>query len=332
MSASENVNLTSSEMASLWNAYISNTHIKCVLEYFVAKAEDDEVLDVLKDTLKKMKISEQNNKQILQAEHMPLPIGFNEQDVDVTAPRLFSDTFSLKYIKNMARVMLVSSSLMYTMSTRRDIRDHFKQSINQATKTFDTVSDVLLSKGVYVRPPIIDPPKKVDFIEDKDYLNGKNFLKDQRYLNTIEISHVFGNLEANVLGNALIKGFEQTADLKHIRDFMGKAGQLSEKVIHSLTQFLTGSKLPSPMGSEAQVFSSFQPPFSDKLMMYELSMLIAAGVSDYATSLASSLRNDLRVHYMDLLTDTAKLAKEAESIMIKNSWLEQPPQQDKMTT
>ncbi|WP_456272580.1 DUF3231 family protein [Bacillus sp. AK031] len=111
---------------------------------------------------------------------------------------------------------------------------------------------------------------------------------------------------------------------------MENANQMAGKVINSLTEFLTGSQLPAPEGSETQVYSTSHAPFSDKLMMYEVSVLVAAGISDYASALAASLRKDLKTHYMNMLTETSKLGKKAESILIKNSWLEQPPQQDKI--
>jgi hypothetical protein len=330
MSSHEDVKLTSSEMAALWIEYINHTHSICLLQYFIAKGEDVDVLDILKKTYQFIESSKESTKQILQSENVPVPIGFSNQDVDINAPRLFSDSFFLLYILNMSRVMLASCGLMYTMSTRKDIRGHFKKCLFGATTIFDDISDVLLDKGLYIRPPFIEPPKKSDFIEDKDYLNGINLLGNQRYLNAVEISHVFGNIEANVIGNALTKAFGQTADLKKVREFMEDANQLSKKVVNSLTEFLTGSQLPAPMPSETQVFSSAQPPFSDRFMMYQITILTAAGLSDYATSLATSQRNDLKRHYMDLLIDTAKLAKQAETLMIENSWKEQPPQQDKV--
>ncbi|MEY2196231.1 DUF3231 family protein [Neobacillus sp. BF23-41] len=330
MSSPESVKLTSSEMASLWTEYISHTHNSCILQYFIAKAEDLEVLDVLKKTYQIVEHLKDNTKQILQSENVPIPIGFGSQDVDVNAPRLFSDSFFLKYIKNLSRVMVVSCGLMFTLSTRKDIREHFKKGLSESTTVFDDVSDVLLDKGLYTRPPFIEPPKKTDFIEDKDYLNGINLLGNQRYLNAVEISHLYGNIEANVIGKAIAKGFGQTADSKEVREFMQKSADLAEKIINEHTQFLTGSDLPAPMPSESQVFSSLHPPFSDKLMMYQITILSAAGISDYATSLATSQRNDLKRHYLDLLGDTSKLAKKAEALMVENKWKEQPPQQEKI--
>ncbi|GGM28962.1 hypothetical protein GCM10011351_13740 [Paraliobacillus quinghaiensis] len=330
MSSPESVKLTSSEMASLWQEYISHTHSNCMLKYFIAKAEDNEVLNVLTKTNQRIKKIRDKTKQILESENVPVPVGFSNQDVDMNAPRLFSDSFALLYIKNLSRVNATSCSLMHTMSTRKDIRKHFKECSSEGITVFDEISDLLLDKGLYVRPPFIEPPKKSDFIEDRDYLNGFNLLGDQRFLNTIEISHIFGNVEANVVGNTITKSFGQTADKKEVRDFMKKAGKLSEKVVNTLTKFLTSSQLPTPMPSETQVVSSSQPAFSDRLMMYQLSILTAAGLSDYATSLATSMRNDLKRQYMDLLDDTAKLGGEAQNLMIDNSWLEQPPQQDKI--
>lgn len=227
--------------------------------------------------------------------------------------------------------MLTSCSLMFTVSTRKDIREFFQNCLSEGAVIFNEICDEMLSKGIYTRPPFIEPPKKTDFIESTEYLSGIDILKDQRLLNAIEVTHIFGNIEANVIGKTLMQGFGQTADLKEVRDFMNKAAKLSEEVITSLTEFLTGSQLPAPMGSEAQVFSTDQAPFSDKLMMYEVSVLVAAGISDYASATAASLRNDLKSHYMNLLTDTARLGGKAEKLMIKHSWLEQPPQQEKIT-
>lgn len=330
LSSSNLARLTSAEMASLWIEYINHTHNSCMLEYFIAKAEDTEVLEVLNKTFQIIENSKGNTKRILESENVPIPIGFSSQDVDINAPRLFSDSFFLLFIKNLSKVMVVSCGMMYTMSTRKDIREHFKECLSKASIVFENVSEVLLNKGLYTRPPVIEPPKKSDFVEDKDYLNGVNIFGDQRFLNAIEISHIFGNIEANVIGNALTKGFGQTADLKEVREFMQNAGDLSEKIINSSTQFLTGSQLPAPMPSDTQVFNSSHPPFSDRLMMYQITTLTAVGLSDYATSLAASQRNDLKRHYMDLINDTVKLAKKAENLMIKNSWKEQPPQQDKI--
>ncbi|MBB6452585.1 hypothetical protein HNQ94_001030 [Salirhabdus euzebyi] len=330
MSTPESVNLTSSEMASLWKEYISLSHSSCMLTYFIAKAEDNEVFNILESTLQLVENNKSATKHLLQSENVPIPIGFDNQDVDVNAPRLFSDSFSLLYIKNLSRVMITTCALMYTMSSRKDIRNHFNTCLKRATDIFDTVSDLLLDKGLYTRPPFIQPPKKSDFIESKDYLSGNNLLEDQRYLNAVEISHIFGNIEANVVGNTLTQAFGQTADLKEIRSIMVDAGKLAEKIINSLTKFLTSSKLPAPMPSETQVFSSAQSPFSDRFVMYQLTFLNAAGISDYATSLAVSMRSDLKRQYMDVLNNTVKLAKKAESLMIENNWIEQPPQQDKI--
>ncbi|MFV8829592.1 DUF3231 family protein [Alkalihalobacterium sp. APHAB7] len=330
MGSHENIKFTSSEMASLWSAYINHTHSICMIEYFIAKAEDSEVLNVLKNTYQNIEQSKETCKQLLHSEQIPIPTAFSSQDVDVNAPRLFSDSFSLIYIKNLSRAMVASCGLMFTMSTRKDVRDHFEDCLSKATSVFNEVSDLLLKKGLYTRPPFIEPPKKADFIEDKDYLNGMNLLNDQRFLNAVEISHVFANIEANVIGNAITKGFGQTADKKEVREFMENASQLSGKIVNSLTQFLTGSQLPAPMPSETQVFSSTHPPFSDRLMMYEITVLSGAGLADYATSLSTSMRNDLKKHYMNLINDTMKIAKKAESIMIENHWLEQPPQQDRI--
>jgi hypothetical protein len=43
-----NIQLTSSELACIWNAYVENSMLICVLSYFLEKVEDTEVQPILK--------------------------------------------------------------------------------------------------------------------------------------------------------------------------------------------------------------------------------------------------------------------------------------------
>jgi len=68
------------------------------------------------------------------------------------------------------------------------------------------------------------------------------------------------------------------------------------------------------------------PIFSDKLIMFHVSAMIAAGVGNYGAAMGASPRKDLGLKYASLIPEIALYAEDGANIMIKHSWLEEPPQ------
>lgn len=325
MSDLKPIKLTSSEIASLWQEYISHTHSLCMLDYLIATTQDEEILSVLKEVKALVGVTLEETQSMLNKEQLSIPSGFTSDDVNTKAAKLFPDSFSLSYIKNLSRVMASACGLMVTMSTRADIRTHFETCTVRAFKAFSLVSDVLLKKGLYVRPPFIQPEQTNEYVSGKEYLDGRRLIGEVRPLNAIEISHVFANIEANQTGIILTKAYGQTTSYNEVKEFMNSAQKAGKEFINNLTDLLTSSDLPAPMPSDMHVNPSTERSFSDKYMVYGIITMMGAGISDYATSLAASMRSDIKTTYSDLLTKTSKLARKGSDIMITNHWLEQPP-------
>lgn len=66
--------------------------------------------------------------------------------------------------------------------------------------------------------------------------------------------------------------------------------------------------------------------FSDKLMMYNTSLLATFGLGSNAIGGAFSLRSDLPTKMAFHAKDIFTFAQEGGKIMIKNGWMEEPPQ------
>ena len=62
--------------------------------------------------------------------------------------------------------------------------------------------------------------------------------------------------------------------------------------------------------------------------MYHVSAMIAAGIGNYGMALAASPRRDIGLEYMSLIPEVALYAEDGANIMIKNGWMEEPPQAD----
>ena len=84
--------------------------------------------------------------------------------------------------------------------------------------------------------------------------------------------------------------------------------------------------LPAPMSWDSAVSDTTTSVFSDKLMMYHVAAMIAAGIGNFGMALAVSPRRDIGLKYASLIPEIALYAEDGANIMIKNGWMEEPPQ------
>lgn len=66
--------------------------------------------------------------------------------------------------------------------------------------------------------------------------------------------------------------------------------------------------------------------FSDKLIMFHVTGMIAAGIGNYGMALAASPRRDIGVKYASLIPEISLYAEDGANIMINEGWMEEPPQ------
>ncbi|WP_042224605.1 DUF3231 family protein [Oceanobacillus manasiensis] len=325
MQGEHNPRLNSSEISVIWSTIQNNSFSICVLEYFLAKVEDPDVKPVLNFALDISKKNFKMSKDILKKSSHPIPVGFTYKDVNPNAPRLFSDAFYLYYLKNMAKVGLSVYGVALTTSARSDVRQFLSQAIQTSTDLYNKTADTLLSKGLFIRSPFVSTPDTVDFVDKKNYLGGfLNF--NNRPLNVIEITHLEANSDTNTVGKALLEGLAQVAKSKKVSDYCHRGAEIAKKHIKVFQEILSHDDVPTPSAWDVEVTNSTVSPFSDKLIMFHTTLLIGSSISNYATSAAASLRKDIAASYVRLTTESAQFANDGIDIMIKNEWLEEPPQ------
>lgn len=321
-----NIRLTAPEISSLWLQYINDTLAVCVNTYFLEKVEDTEVRSIVEWTLHIAKNNLSMMKDILTKEEFPLPIGFTEQDVNLQAPRLFSDTFILMYLQHMAILAMRSNNVALGLATRPDVVTFHKRVLHAGVEGLDKTRELMLQQGTYVRPPYISIPDEVDFVEKQHFLSS--FFEKKRSLTSVEITHLFSNIQTNAIGKALITGFAQTSQNKEVKQYLLRGKHLSQKYIEIFSDFLVKEDLPAPMGWDSAVSDSTTSVFSDKLIMFHVSAMSAAGIGNFGIAIATSLRRDLGLKYELLIPEISLYAEDGANIMIKNGWMEEPPQAD----
>jgi hypothetical protein len=259
----------------------------------------------------------------LDAENHPIPVGFTDQDVDIEAPRLFSDSIILFYMMNMGRLGLTGESLLFSLSARDDIAAFYSECLAQSKELVDKGRKLAIHKGLFIRPPYLPTPNQVDFVKKQSFLNG--WFGDRRPLLGIEIANLVYNTERNALGEALIIGFSQVVRSKEVRQYMIRGREISGKHFEVFSSVLQDEYLSSAKNVTSEVTDSTMPPFSDKLMMFHIAGLVASAIGQYGASMATSPRRDLGTMYTRLIAEIVKYSEDGANIMIDNGWMEQPP-------
>jgi hypothetical protein len=320
------IRLTAAEMSMLWTQYINDTASICVNSYFLEKAEDIEVKPVIQFALEGSQKNIAYLQEFFKKENFPVPKGFTSDDVHVSAPRLFSDTYALMYLRNMSVLGMAAGGVTLGFATRPDVVTFFKSVLKTAVGLQDLTRELMLKQGTYVRPPFISIPDRVDFVEKQSFLTG--FLGEKRPLVAQEITMLFNNVQTNAIGKTLITGFAQTAQTKEVKEYFIRGKRMAQKHIDIFSDILKKDDLPAPMTWDTAVSDSTIPVFSEKLMMFHVSGMIAAGIGNYGTSMSGSPRRDLGLKYATLIPEVALYAEDGANIMIKHGWLEEPPQSD----
>lgn len=326
MSMKEKAGLTSSEISVLWLDYQQKTLASCFFRYFLEKAEDEEVRVALESGYAKCCKQLAELQTIYRNNSLPFPIGFGEGDVDVTAPRLFSDAFALSFLYNVSEAATAMLSTFFVRVVRPDVRRYFHLCAQDAMECFEFTVDLMLAKGLLVRAPYITPPEKSEILHKQTFLTG--FFGRRRPLTAQEVSGLFTNMQRNVYGRVIITGFAQVAKNKDAREYLWRGVEISTKHIKEFSSLLLDNDMPASMPSDGNVTESRVAPFSDRLMMSMIATLNGYSLNNYAGAVAGSPRRDLGAMYVRLSAEIAAYAEDGAEVTIEHGWLEQPPQAD----
>lgn len=319
------INLTSSEIGSLWSGYMNDSMSKQILGVMLKHIEDPDIKPIVQQAYDLSSSHIEELVSIFEQEQYAIPNGFTEKDANTNAPWLFTDVFCMTYVIHMAKAGMAAYSGFVAVSYRKDIRAYFLQRLNEVSNLFDQSLEIALRKGINARHPYIDVPKETNYIDSKNYMSGLNPFSSKRPLNAVEISHLYLNVMTNQVGVKLCIAFAQTSPLKEIQDFMLRTKEVLKKHNKIFVDALLKANIETPHLPDIAVSDSTTQTFSDKMMMFQISLMMSTWIGGYATAAATSQRSDIMINYERLSVEVIRLSKSGMDMMIKHGWLEQPP-------
>ncbi|MBB2483333.1 DUF3231 family protein [Bacillus sp. APMAM] len=295
----------------------------CLITYFLHHIKDSEIKAILDQALASSNKRLHCLRELFTQEEIPIPDGYTDQDINLEAPPLFYDPFALTFVYSLSKMDMVLYSFITTDICRIDIQDFFTSIVKENTDLLKASTSLLLSKGLYDRPPMIPYPKEVQYIQKESYING--FIGKKRPLNVVEITEIFSNIERNYFAILLCTGLLQVIKDPEIKEYLKKGKEISEKQINLFNEVLMKEDLLGLVPINMEVTESTESPFSDKLVMTLFSALNAIDITLIGHALSLSFRTDLSAHYSKFIAEILLYSKQGFDILVDRKWLEKPP-------
>lgn len=317
--------LTASELADLWVSYLDNGLKVKIIKYLLQVIDDPDIKQVFKHALQMAEEHLKKITNIYKKENHPIPHGLSDDDINLKAPKLFSDGFALIILENIALSRIEGYGTALAMSTRPDVLEFFYNSLNDPASVFKRTTKLEISKGFYMRPPQIPIPEKVEMAKNQSFVTG--LFGNNRPLTSIEISHIFNGLKRNLYRKTLFSGFSQTAEFDDVRHYMERGREIAAKHVEIFATTLTENNLPVPMNWDSAIIGTDTKPFSDRLMMQFMAVSNVMQINNYSKALAVvGTKRDLAIDFARLILEVLNYAKDGGNIVIKHGWFEEPPQ------
>ncbi|WP_102272292.1 DUF3231 family protein [Cytobacillus massiliigabonensis] len=316
--------LTAAEVSALWLQYLGDSMAICIYKYFLNIVENKEIKTILESSLQLAESHVLKITEFLNSADFNAPIGFTENDVNINAPRLFSDQFLLFYSYIMTIHGLSAYSLAITNLERQDLQNYFFECTTSSKELFQKIVELAKKQPKFTSVPSIPSPDMPQFMDSPGFI--ENLVGDKRPLSSSEISTLFFNSMKTGFINSLSLAFSQVAEQEDVRNFMLKNVKLAGKDVQSFDSILQQDHLPIPEKWDNEITDSTVSPFSDKLIMFHAGFLVNSALTYYGASIGASFRSDILLNYSKVFTHAMEAGAFSFNIMVKHGWFEKQPE------
>ena len=317
--------LTANEVSNLWSSFLMNSMQQRLLEYFLASTDDSKIKQIIEKILTQSQENINELKEIFDKENLNAPQGFTEKDVRIDGIKIFSDTFILNFCFDLTHLSISTYPIALSDCTRNDSREHFQKNIAFTVKIQDEIVELMLSLGVYLKPPQVAIDSEVELADSFMYLNG--FFGGSRPLNAAEIANLSRIIHRAQFSKMIFVTFSKLAKTKDLKQHFGKGRDGIEKVLNSLKEVLDKENIPISASGDYLISNVEASPFSDKLMLFFVNTCLGIFCFTMVNqAMTSSLRTDVVSKLGKISDDMKKFYGSGLLLAIKEKWFEQPPQ------
>ena len=312
--------LTAAEISHLLVSYMNNTMAYHVTDAFFKQANNLEVREMLKFALEIADEEVRGAERFLTKDNRSLPEQFTKADVDFEQ-KYYSDNYVvlLKYM--LAQDALPVYGLSLSTSINPEVRDFYKKILNKTAQLVDMCM-TLMVKHELNQPMVYIPKQELHKIEQQSYL-GKLFGRN-RPLVAPEVLQLQTTFQSTDIFRLILQSFCQTKSSElstHFERGVKMCNDQLSEIVHIFEKY----ELPRLKTFDSDVYTDLEAPFSDRLMLFKISMITSANASKYGAAASATLRKDIGATFVKLAGQVLLYAEDTGNLLIKHRMLDEAP-------
>ena len=159
MTTEAKIQLTSSELGTLWMTYIAISARLIIFDTIKNKTIDKKAQKIISAYITDAQIVKNDIVNMFDNENAVIPLGFNESDVNREVPPLFDDIFNITFLRKMMKLNLGHDGVFSAITYMKEVNDLFKLNFEISNKYYMMTTNYLLEKGTLSKPPCETMPK-----------------------------------------------------------------------------------------------------------------------------------------------------------------------------
>ncbi|MDV2581974.1 DUF3231 family protein [Alkalibacillus haloalkaliphilus] len=314
--------LTASEITNLIASFTTNTMASVVTSDVLKKAESDDVRSMLELGVQIAKTEVEGAQYFMNQVGRVLPVPFTEQDILLPNEKYYSDNFIilLKYKLGQDALNLYVTSL--STSTNPEVRAFYKKLSQDTAELMEKCLELMVKRGLH--QPVIHIPKsdEVERAQTKKILG--RFIGEKRPLSAPEVLQIQNNFMATEVLKEILRSFSKT-ETPEIREHFERGKDMCSKHLEMMQAKFEKEELPQMPTWEAEVDTEGLPHFSDRLMLFKVSLMVGATGGRYGVTATATLRKDIGSTFSKMMGEVVLYAEDAAALMIKYNMFDEPP-------
>ncbi|WP_347552968.1 DUF3231 family protein (plasmid) [Pseudalkalibacillus hwajinpoensis] len=178
-------------------------------------------------------------------------------------------------------------------------------------------------KGLSQTKVHIPTPDGIEKVHQQSFLGG--WFTGHRSLNAAEILQLHFHFTGLAAAKEFYRSFAQTVDSKEVKQYFERGETMIEKHLKILQSHLAKDELSQIPTWESEIKESTAAPFSEKLMLYKISVLSASATGKYGMAISSVMRKGVGLDLSRMMAEFLQYGEDGLNLMIERGHMDQIP-------
>ncbi|MDQ0352229.1 hypothetical protein J2R98_002063 [Alkalibacillus filiformis] len=147
---------------------------------------------------------------------------------------------------------------------------------------------------------------------------------EKRALSAPEVLQIQNNFMATEVLKEILRSFSKS-ETSDIREHFERGKDMCSKHLEMMQAKFEKEELPQMPTWESEIDTEGLPHFSDRLMLFKVSLMIAATGGRYGVTATATLRKDIGATFSKMMGEMVLYGEDTADLLIKHKMFDEPP-------